>query len=849
MPEFVAWQRPSLAALATTAPTSSRLQAELPITLHDDLGDVSAPAAFLLAGPGDVAGLAGAQVIGRRPHPGAIDAEATMMAHVELAAPDLPWRYAPVPYAAAAAGVRPWLVLVVGTPEEIALLADGRVRLTGAALFDAHPLPLSHRWAHVHDVPGRRFSRIVSPRPLTTDQQYLAVLVPGWQATVSADGSTGLVDSWPTATGTATLPCFDRWSFRTTADPGDFAAVARRLEPLTNAEAQMLVERQFGRAAVRVGPLPERTLSTGGALTVVPQPGDAPIAEPLPSEVATVVEPLAADLGAGGRWVLSLPRYDAPWYPGPVDGQLFQWPPPGDDVVPDGWRRELRADPRHRGAAGFGAWAAIEWQDRIAEGATRQAAAVAAAAQRIRHLVLGLGAARSLWNRRVPAEPLARLATLSPLLGRLPTSDGTSALDAVAGRTPMLAAGLFSSAARRMLRRRGPLARSAAADATRLSGLIGAANRCPDRQAIPDDDTRIIEVLGDPAAVEQLAAQARERAFEVLFQVTGDERAAADAAGSLDSDPQSAIDLIGAFREDMPSTRCAPLSDLPAFAGSVAAGIDPTVERPVVVDRVIGAITGLRVPLLAEPDVAPELDIPLWKFLSERSPDWLLPGAGDIPEDRVLAVQTNPTFIDALLIGANHQTLGELRWRNIPITARWTPLRRFWERIDVAGDTVAPDIRPVVALADDLPIWTDASTLGDVAHLADPKHGSSLVVVLHTELFRRYPTMFVYLTPNAGGAATWGPVPKVDEGAPPPPREYPSFSGTLNPELVFFGFDVPPAAGADHWLVLEEPPPGYRFRHPSVAPAGAAAQAAADGAVFASSTFAPPTRVFFGNLL
>ena len=50
--------------------------------------------------------------------------------------------------------------------------------------------------------------------------------------------------------------------------------------------------------------------------------------------------------------------------------------------------------------------------------------------------------------------------------------------------------------------------------------------------------------------------------------------------------------------------------------------------RPVVVDRVLGSITGLRPPLLAEPEVAPELDIPLWKFLSDRSPDWLLPGVG-----------------------------------------------------------------------------------------------------------------------------------------------------------------------------------------------------------------------------
>ena len=75
------------------------------------------------------------------------------MAHVELDAPDLPWRYTPEPNTGAAA-LRPWLVLVVGTPAEVSLQPDGRVELAGAALFKQHPLSVSHRWAHVHETPG-----------------------------------------------------------------------------------------------------------------------------------------------------------------------------------------------------------------------------------------------------------------------------------------------------------------------------------------------------------------------------------------------------------------------------------------------------------------------------------------------------------------------------------------------------------------------------------------------------------------------------------------------------------------------------------------------------------------------
>ena len=424
MNDFVAWQRPAVYALATTPPATARLAADLPITLHDDDGDLPpAPASFLLAGPGDVANLAGGQITGRRPHPGCIDAEATMMAHVEVATPDLPWRYSPQPHAAGLVAVRPWLVLVVGTPVEVTRLADGRVRLTslalfeGKTLFDWHPLADAHRWAHVHTVAGRSpFARIISPRKLGTGQDYVAALVPGWQAVVAADGTSTLVDSWSVGAGVVTLKCFDSWGFRTTSEEGDFASIARRLEPLSDDDQRLLAKKQFGRAQVAVGPVPGTVLAAGAALTVVPRAGEAPVTDPLPNEVATTIEALATDFSDAGRWVLTVPRYDVPWHPGPVDGEHWQWPPPGDDIVPDGWRREMRTDPRNRGAAGLGGWVAIEWQDRIADGAASQAAAVAAAAQRIRHLTLGLRAAGSLWQRRVPADSLARLATLSPLL-------------------------------------------------------------------------------------------------------------------------------------------------------------------------------------------------------------------------------------------------------------------------------------------------------------------------------------------------------------------------------------------------------------------------------------------------
>jgi hypothetical protein len=854
MNDFTAWRRPAVYALATNPPGTARLAADLPITLHDDDGDLPAALApFLLAGPGDVTGLAAGQVSGRSPHPGCVDAEATLMAHVELATPDLPWRYSPQPHAPGLVAVRPWLVLVVGMPAEVTRLADGRVRLTSQALFedktlfDWHPLGQAHRWAHVHTTAGRDpFSRIICPRKLATGTDYVSALVPGWQVTLAPDGTSALIDSWGAETGTVTLPCFDSWGFRTTTEQGDFASIAQRLEPLTDHETSLLTASGFGRAQLGVGPVPGLTLAAGAALTAVPGPGEPPVSDPLPPDVAATIEALAKDLEVGGRWVLTLPRYDVPWHEGPVEGQDWQWPPPGDEVVPDGWRRELRADPRRRGAAGLGAWIAITWQERIMAAAVRQAADVAVAAQRIRHLTLGLRAAGSLWRRRVPTDPLTRLATLSPLLGRMPVDGGGTALGAIAGRTPALSAALFSSSARRMLRRRGPLARAAKPGAASVAGLIVAANACPAPQRLPDGERRIVDAVAEAGKAEGLAGEVRQRADELLTLFYGNADVAGPIAQSLVDDQTAASDLVAAVHQQTPTIDCSPLPDLTAFADSIAAGIDPTRGRPVAAARVLSTISGLREPVFAEPEVAPELDIPLWKFLSDNAPDWLLPGSGDIPADRVLAVATNPPFVDAVLVGANAQTLGELRWRNLPITTRWTPLRRFWQRVNVAAGETATDIRPVVALDTDLPLWPDASSLGDPSHLSDPTNGANLVVVLHTELFRRYPATLVYLVSNPGGTQVWGDVPPVDPspdpGQQPEPRAYPSFSGTLTPDLVFFGFGLPPSAGADHWLVLEEPPSGYRFAYK-------AGDASPEGASFAENTFDPPVRVFLGNLL
>jgi hypothetical protein len=869
MPQFVGWERPGIyRRVPTNAPVDphGRAVGTLTVGLADGGPPVSAGAPFLIAGPGDVAHLAAGQITERVPYPGVIDAESTKAAHIEFSDSDLPWRYSPVGNPPVkTGGIRPWLVLVAGSPEEVVVSGSGLVQLSGSHFFAAHDLHQNFQWAHVHDIDGRRHARLICPRDLRSydgGQQvggldWVVALVPGWRVTDGPAGPT-LTDSWTPGAGPVTVPLYDAWTFRTDPDPGDFASIASALDPLSTDEIAHLKERNFGRATIAVSSVPGQTQSTGGALTWIPQAGDPPIEGPLDASVATAVTALTTDLSVEGRWVLTLPRYDTPWHAAPVNGEPYSWPPPSDDVAPEGWRRQLRAEPRYRGAAGLGMWNAIAWQDKISDSAAQQSGAVALAAARITHLVAGLQAGIALWEHRMPADPVARLAVLAPMLARLPAAGGGAVLAQAVGRTPALRPALFSSAARRILRRRGPVERASAPGATSLAALIGAANSCPPPQRIPDEDVRAGTQLADPhqaaALSERLAA-----AFEELVNLPGaDQQLLEHLRAELPglSDPVAVQEAAGLLSRVPHEPVCRPL-DLGAFAQSVVASVDPT-QHPIAVDVVLSGITGLRPPLLATPETAPEIDLPLWSFLKDNSPDWLLPGAGDLPADRVVAVQTNPVFVDSYLIGANYQTLGELRWRNLSITTRWTPLRRFWQRINADAESVETDITPVVSLATDAPIWTDASMLGASGHTT-ATNPVSLVIVLHTTLFRRYPTTLIYLTPTVPGATPWQEVPTLD--GPAADRRFPIFSGSLTPDLVFFGFDQPPEATKTHWVVLEEPPRGFRFYTlgglQSLTPveqaertaAGQSTPAAnATAEIFAAATFARPVRVFLGNL-
>ena len=82
----------------------------------------------------------------------------------------------------------------------------------------------------------------------------------------------------------------------------------------------------------------------------------------------------------------------------------------------------------------------------------------------------------------------------------------------------------------------------------------------------------------------------------------------------------------------------------------------------------------------------PVIDVPMYKPLEELSKEFFMPNLALIPQNSVTAVETNQSFIEAYMVGLNHEFARELLWREYPTDQRGSVFRQFW---DVKG-LVAP---------------------------------------------------------------------------------------------------------------------------------------------------------------
>jgi len=261
----------------------------------------------------------------------------------------------------------------------------------------------------------------------------------------------------------------------------------------------------------------------------------------------------------------------------------------------------------------------------------------------------------------------------------------------------------------------------------------------------------------------------------------------------------------------------------------------------------------------------PEFHRPMYHFLRSMSQEYILPGLENVPQNTVGLLQTNRRFIEAFMVGLNHEMASELRWREFPTDMRGSYFRSFWdtsiysldenekaafrntgiaaklleeiqkkygadfntlqkiENTYTSGDPTETEKEVADAYEsavekwlltrdedkdiDRLARWKSGNRLGDnpvpgnLTNLEEDQN--RLVLLVRGELLQKFSNTLIYL------------VKKKADGKPDFSKEavrtHPVFEGALPPDIVFIGFPIKGENAAEYFVIFEERMTELRF--------------------------------------
>jgi len=220
----------------------------------------------------------------------------------------------------------------------------------------------------------------------------------------------------------------------------------------------------------------------------------------------------------------------------------------------------------------------------------------------------------------------------------------------------------------------------------------------------------------------------------------------------------------------------------------------------------------------------PKIDLPMYQPLKDSSVERLLPNINKIAPNSITLMETNQRFIEAYMVGLNHEFARKLLWREYPTDQRGSYFRQFWG----VGDTINSEGLSEDALKEklyDIPEihrWDPASNLGDHNNRIPPGQPvePQAVLIIRGELLQKYPNTVIFAQHakmvNGLRVPDWL---TADEEAQPPRSKTrtPLYTAQPADDIFFFGFDltideVKGTGGDPGWyFVLQERPGEARF--------------------------------------
>jgi hypothetical protein len=806
---LLSWVRQGLAAAiavpdGATAPPPGAAKLTASVKVDSQVAspaDIPSVAVKLrVYGPGDIRGIDQRLIVRTDPVDRSTGFEPNYFPFVEFGRADFPWLFTPA--AATGQRLRPWICLVV-VP---AAAATGPVGNSQAPLpvltVDAAWLPdLADVWATAHaqvswlpdqpttDQPPKDLigagstaavSRLLCFRRLDPQVRYLACVVPtfdlgrraGLGMDVTGQDEQPLQPAWTSPSGSAAsgsveLPVYYHWEF-VTGDAGDFGSLMGLLEHAAPSLAADVGKRSMDVSQPGYGlPRAGDHLDLVGAL----QPSGFSPTGDVSSEFQSQLLALL-NRAAASPTPLVLPPIYGGW---PAGQATVPAPPDGAPV----WLRELNLDPRYRVAASLGAMVVHHEQEQLMASAWDQLAHLRRANQVLRQAQFATHVASAI--HRAHLAPLApkpgRLLQITrPLHGRVVVSDPTSNLtlmNHIAGSA--IPDGAVSPTLRRLTSPQGALARrlttvSQPASGGQLSSVVDRLNGGDYRVAPPRKEPDGTILAG---AVTRALVNANPTSPFADVQLDNATSAALEAPTAGWQRTAPAAMAVMAMRQDR----------------NVDWGSDPSdsgIPAPPDFQNLGEASAGQRLGSAPPPEldplaVAPVVPQAMIEPLIELAPQLVLPGLEHVPDNTLLAMEPDYRFIEAYLVGLNHEMGRELLWRGFPSERRKTYFSRFWSSTSDRSDI--PEIAK----------WDPAKALGaNAAGWSSPP----LVLALRSALLRRYPSTSVYAQQAVLRDGSRMPIGTVQQ---------PVLRARLGDAQIFgFGVLLSDALGNPGWFIVIE---------------------------------------------
>jgi len=813
---FLPWLRKGLGAGKAVFKGSIRGSAEISMQMTNSAGDIypNTPVSheFLLRGPGDVLGFSPAAVERTEPKNGEEDFENNYFPYIIFKDADFPWRYSPE-NADENGRLKPWIILLVLKNNEFELSRRTlKVKINNVNLLPLPDLNQSHAWAHVQlagDVPVNIqeyinahpelcCSRLMCPRKLEPGIRYTAFVVPAYEVGRKAGLGIDLdtKDLITTAAWTKgidkeiVLPIYYQWSFKTADNLGDFEVLVNKIHSgvvPTRSDGSSMGTRKIncfqpGLIMDQDNQSQEKQYENDNDMEVLLEGALVP-----PGFNHLPISPVGftVDIQSELKRALeeSSPGDDEdPLVAIPVYGRYYR-----NTIAIDSnqiltgnfpWVNELNLDRRERISASFGTSVVQYNQEEYMQECWEQVGAIREANERLRLAAVSSLINKSLKDRHfVPLDDERFTLLTQPFhhyyLGGI--NKNQKSYKSLLQESGLPRASLSPSFMRIANQKIGMVKMKPSvywnsfskSEAEKKEKI----NRTPSLGRIPLSQIKFNDALTDVLKVKAKIDLTKE--FQAIYPLKPE---------VVQTDPPDIQNL----RDCMDMNK-----DLLGRLNST-----------------------IKVPWLAELRnfdqimIAPKIDLPMYKHLCEKSVDMMVPGLDLLDNNTLVLLEENRKFIEAYLVGINHEMGRELEWREYPTDKRGTVFSYFWDPPEV--DDPPADIAEI-------------HTWGGVLGLHPGTQeilAARLVLAIRAVLIRRYPDTIFFVLKKKKSDQTWTNVLNELDGGNSIGDAFqkynPAFSARVGRDIMFIGFsftlaEITADKVYDYFFIIMEHPSLPRF--------------------------------------